>query len=156
MVEEIETEVTLQGDDAYLTSAKEERLRQLSREMCSALVAFSGGVDSSYVAYTANSELGEKVLCIASEFGGEPTGRKSSAGETIWPSQRSDRTGELEDINYTANGPTRCYFCKDKLNQKLEEVARAREIEFILDSSTHVMTSPTIVTLGSRAIVMAQ
>jgi uncharacterized protein len=45
-------------------------------------------------------------------------------------------TDELKDINYTANGPTRCYFCKDELYQKLERVARARGIGFIVDGST--------------------
>jgi uncharacterized protein len=45
-------------------------------------------------------------------------------------------TGELEDANYTANGPTRCYFCKDELYKKLEAVARERDIEFIVDGST--------------------
>src|SRR6185369_2421873 len=38
--------------------------------------------------------------------------------------------------NYTANGPTRCYFCKDELFKKLEGVSRVREIEFIVDGST--------------------
>ena len=45
-------------------TTKEERLREIFRELDSVIVAYSGGVDSSYVAYVANAELGPRAVCI--------------------------------------------------------------------------------------------
>lgn len=119
--------------------AKEERLRELIRALDSVIVAYSGGVDSSYVAYVANEELGPRAVCITGQSASLPSYQNAeikSVVERFGFHHEIIRTDELENPNYSANNADRCYFCKDELYNKLEAVARSRGIEHILDGST--------------------
>jgi len=121
------------------TIAKEERLRELFRELESVIVAYSGGVDSSYVAYVANEELGARAVCITGQSASLPAYQRAEIDrvvETFGFQHELIDTEELENPAYQANNSNRCFFCKDELYTKLESVARTRGIKSIVDGST--------------------
>jgi pyridinium-3,5-biscarboxylic acid mononucleotide sulfurtransferase len=119
--------------------AKEERLRKIFRDLKSVIVAYSGGVDSSYVAYIANAELGARAVCITGQSASLPAyQREEIAGVVARFGFQHEiiQTEELENPGYQANNADRCFFCKDELYAKLESIARDRGIANIVDGST--------------------
>jgi pyridinium-3,5-biscarboxylic acid mononucleotide sulfurtransferase len=117
---------------------KEDNLRRMMREMKSVLVAYSGGVDSSYVALIATQELGEKAVCVMGISPSVAESQKVEAekiAEDFKFNYLPIRTDELTDPNYQANPTNRCYFCKSELYGKLSPLAQQKGIEFVLDGS---------------------
>jgi uncharacterized protein len=87
------------------TIAKEERLRELFRELESVIVAYSGGVDSSYVAYVANEELRSRAVCITGQSASLPVYQRAEIDrvvEKVWFSARTDRYGRAGEIRLIA------------------------------------------------------
>ncbi|HJT29453.1 MAG TPA: ATP-dependent sacrificial sulfur transferase LarE [Pyrinomonadaceae bacterium] len=118
---------------------KEERLREIFRELDSVIVAYSGGVDSSYVAYVANAELGPRAVCITGQSASLPEFQRAEIDSVVQKfgfQHEVIQTEELENPGYRANNPDRCFFCKDELYTKLESLARTRGIRSIVDGST--------------------
>ena len=95
------------------------------------IVALSGGVDSSYLAWAAHQALGEEALAVTAVSPSYPRAHREMVErvvEQFGMSHRFVETREMERPDYRANGPDRCYHCKTELFVRLGEIAQAEGI----------------------------
>jgi pyridinium-3,5-biscarboxylic acid mononucleotide sulfurtransferase len=115
---------------------KRDHLYGLLREMGRVVVAYSGGVDSSYLLAAALDALGaEHVLAVTADSPTYPASEREAAAQLarkLGVEQRSIATTELDDPNFAGNSPERCYFCKGHLFEELTAMAREAGIEHVV------------------------
>lgn len=115
---------------------KLEQLQALFQEIDQALIAYSGGVDSTLVAKIAYNVLGDRALAVtavsASLLPEELEDAKIQAA-TIGIAHKIVQTQEMDNPNYTSNPVNRCYFCKSELHDTLKPLALELGYPYVVD-----------------------
>jgi pyridinium-3,5-biscarboxylic acid mononucleotide sulfurtransferase len=123
---------------AGATAEKEHRLLDLFAGLDSVIIAFSGGVDSAYLAWAATHVLGSQALCITADSPSYPDRHRQLAlriARDFGLHHEIVATAELERPEYRANPINRCYYCKHELYTTLSQIARDRGIPVIADGN---------------------
>lgn len=107
-----------------------ERLLEELRALPGAIVAYSGGADSAFLADVTHEVLGSRMLAVTgvseSLSPSERAAARALAEERGWPHEEI-RTDEVSNPAYRANNPDRCFHCKDTLFTVLDSLASSRE-----------------------------
>ena len=117
---------------------KHKKLFSILGEMKNVLVAFSAGVDSTFLLCCAKEVLSDNVLAVTARSASFPE-RELNESIRLAKTLKADHllidSEELDDANYRENPPNRCYFCKSDLFSKLNKIADEKNIPYVLDGT---------------------
>ena len=119
-------------------AAKNQRLGEVLRELGSVVIAFSAGIDSTFVLARAVEELGDKVVAVTAASQTFPDRELEEAIElakSLGARHLVVNIDEMADSDFVSNTPHRCYFCKSGLYSNLIGVAREQGIPWIADGA---------------------
>jgi len=117
---------------------KINRLRAILLPMQSVLIAYSGGVDSSFLLKVASDVLENRVVAVTAHSETYPARELEEAkriAKKLHVKHMVIKTHELQNMKFTSNPPDRCYHCKKELYTTLLKIAKKLKLNYILDGS---------------------
>jgi uncharacterized protein len=118
--------------------SKIESLKRILAGYNSAVIAFSGGVDSTFLAKVASEVYGDRLLLITATSSTYPfyeLDEAVSLAELLGIKQRTIVSEELDIPGYSNNPPDRCYYCKNELFGKIKYIAEKEGYDVVFDGS---------------------